>query len=102
VPSLHEHTEAPFAPDADADDVNLAADLDLDLTILVVAGKPSFLLGMRVAKEPSHDLPPVNEKYMGRGLAGAGSSSEAPLKEDGVHDHQEPRADGTKPQGIPL
>ena len=81
MPCLRKHPDAPLAPDADADDVNLAADLDLDPAILVTAVDPPLLLGMRVAKEPSHDRPPVNEKCMGRGLACAGSSSEAPLKE---------------------
>ena len=44
VPSLHEHPGAPLAPDADADDVNLPADLDLDPAILMAAVEPPLLL----------------------------------------------------------
>ena len=55
MPRLHEHTEAPFASNPDADDVNFAADLDLDPAILVTGVGAPLLLGMRVAKEPSHD-----------------------------------------------
>ena len=85
VPCLRKHPDAPLAPDADADDVNLAADLDLDPAVLLAAVGTPLLLGAGVAKEPSHDRPPMNEKCMGRRLAGTGSSSEAPLKERRPH-----------------
>ena len=58
--------------------MNLTADLDFDLTIFVVAVDPPLLLGAGVATMPSHDDSPLCEKCMGRGLAGAESSSEAP------------------------
>jgi hypothetical protein len=60
VPRLHEHTEAPFASNPDADDVNFAADLDLDPAILVTAVDPPLLLGAGVAIERVHVRPPVN------------------------------------------
>ena len=44
MPSLHEHPGAPACPDADADDVNLPADLDLDPAILMAAVEPPLLL----------------------------------------------------------
>ena len=53
MPRLHEHPRAPLAPDADADDVSLAAELDLDPAILVTAVDPPLLLGAGVAKEPA-------------------------------------------------
>jgi hypothetical protein len=82
VPRLDEHLHAPFAPDADADCMNLAADIDLDPAILVTAVDAPLLLGAGVAKEPSHDdSSSVTQEFMGRGLACGGSSSEAPLKE---------------------
>ncbi len=59
MPCLREHPDASLAPDADADNVNLAADLELDPAILVTAVDPPLLLGAGVAKEPSHDRPPV-------------------------------------------
>ncbi len=100
MPRLHEHTEAPFAPDADADCMNFAADLDLDPAILVTAVDPPLLLVAGVAKEPSHDDSPLCEKCMGRGLAGAESSSEAPLRERRPSVPQGVPADGTDRQGI--
>ena len=55
MPSLRKHPGASLAPDADADDVNLAADLDLDPAILVTAVGAPLLLGMRGLRK-SHPM----------------------------------------------